>query len=69
MNKQLNLGLGYECKRLCERVLCYRLFPVWTIWKSDGVSGVIAKCSLDGSVSGYDHTVWAPKGRLLVYYY
>ena len=64
LNKQLNLGLGYECKRLCKRVLCYRLISDQTSKSLADVSGRIAECSEDTAVSGYDHTLWTPKSRL-----
>ena len=64
LNKQLNLGLGYECKRLCKRVLCYRLFSDQTSKSLADVSERIAECSADTAVSGYDHTLWTSKPRL-----
>ena len=57
-NAHLNLGLGYECTLLCNRVLCHRLFSKQS---GDGVAEIIQYCSPDTSVSGYDHTVWTPK--------
>ena len=57
-NAHLNLGLGYECTLLCDRILCHRLFSKQS---GDGVAEIIQHCSPDTSVSGYDHTVWTPK--------
>ena len=59
LNKQLNLGRSYECKRLCKRVLCYRLISDQNSLAD--VSGHIAECSADTAVSGYDHTLWTSK--------
>ena len=64
LTSQLNLGLGYECTSLCNRVLCFRPFVPPCDCETATVAEVNSQCTPDTSVSGYDHTVWVPKKRL-----
>ena len=58
-NKHLSLGLGYECKQLCNQIRCYRYFTndnMDSIPKEEREAELIGKCSPDGTVSGYDQS-------------
>ena len=54
-NQQYNLGLGYECKLLCDRIVCYRELT------SALPSSLRQQCDDDKNKSGKQNYVLYPK--------
>ena len=57
-NQQYNLGLGYECKFLCNRIVCYRELT------TANISSLKQQCDDDQSKSGQQTYVVYPKQKL-----
>ena len=57
-NQQYNLGLGYECKFLCNRIVCYRELT------TANISSLKQQCDDDQSKSGQQTYVVYPKQGL-----
>ena len=46
LNQQYNLGLGYECKLLCNRIVCYIELMIANFWS------LKQQCDDDQNISG-----------------